>query len=73
MVQPSPLTYLNHDTSGSDLNPPGRSLFLASDFGGEVSAGLNSSETMSVFAKIDYTFDDGVQGIGGKVGVRVYW
>jgi hypothetical protein len=34
MVQPSPLTYLNHDPSGSDLNHPGRSLFLASDVGG---------------------------------------
>ena len=49
--------------------------------GGEVSAGVklfNFTETTSVFAKVDYTFGEdlqgfGGQGFGGKAGMRVAW
>ena len=43
---------------------------------GEVSAGVNLfnfAETTSVFAKVDYTFGEDLQGIGGKLGGRVAW
>ena len=46
------------------------------DVWGEVSAGVNLfnfSETTSVFAKVDYTFGEDVQGVGGKGGMRVSW
>ncbi|MEM8575041.1 MAG: autotransporter domain-containing protein [Pseudomonadota bacterium] len=46
------------------------------DVWGELSAGVNLfnfAETTSVFAKVDYTFAEDVQGIGGKGGIRVAW
>ncbi len=46
------------------------------DVWGELSAGVNLfnfAETTSVFAKVDYTFGEDVQGIGGKGGIRVAW
>jgi hypothetical protein len=52
MVQSPLLTYLNHDTSGSDLNHLGRSLFLASDVGGSSLGGVNFSEILSVLATV---------------------
>jgi autotransporter family porin len=32
---------------------------------------FNFSQTTAVFAKVDYTFGEDVQGVGGKAGVRV--
>ena len=52
MVQSPLLTYLNHDTSGSDLNHLGRSLFLASDVGGSSLGGVNFSEILSMLATV---------------------
>ncbi|MGH6735654.1 MAG: autotransporter outer membrane beta-barrel domain-containing protein [Methyloceanibacter sp.] len=46
------------------------------DVWGEVSAGVNffnPSATTAVFAKVDVTFGDDVEGVGGKAGMRVAW
>ena len=46
------------------------------DIWGEVSAGVNffnPSASTAVFAKLDVTFGDDVDGIGGKAGMRVSW
>ncbi|MBM3545207.1 MAG: autotransporter outer membrane beta-barrel domain-containing protein [Alphaproteobacteria bacterium] len=46
------------------------------DVWGEVSAGVNffnPSASTAVFAKVDVTFGDDVDGIGGKAGMRVNW
>jgi autotransporter family porin len=46
------------------------------DVWGEVSAGVNffnPSAGTAVFAKVDVTFGDDVNGIGGKAGMRVAW
>ncbi|MBM3545058.1 MAG: autotransporter outer membrane beta-barrel domain-containing protein [Alphaproteobacteria bacterium] len=46
------------------------------DVWGEVSAGVNffnPSAGTAVFAKLDVTFGDDVDGIGGKAGMRVAW
>jgi autotransporter family porin len=46
------------------------------DVWGEVSAGVNffnPSANTSVFAKLDVTFGDNVDGVGGKAGMRVSW
>ena len=46
------------------------------DIWGEVSADVNffnPSASTAVFAKLDVTFGDDVEGIGGKAGMRVSW
>ena len=46
------------------------------DIWGEVSAGVNffnPSASTAVFAKLDVTFGDEVDGIGGKASMRVSW
>jgi outer membrane autotransporter protein len=46
------------------------------DVWGEVSAGVNffnPSASTSVFAKLDVTFGDDIDGVGGKAGMRVSW
>jgi hypothetical protein len=46
------------------------------DAWGEVSAGVNffnPSANTSVFAKLDVTFGDNIDGVGGKAGMRVSW
>jgi outer membrane autotransporter protein len=46
------------------------------DVWGEVSAGVNffnPSANTSVFAKLDVTFGDDIDGVGGKAGMRVSW
>ena len=46
------------------------------DLWGEVSAGVNffnPSANTSVFAKLDVTFGDNIEGVGGKAGVRYNW
>jgi outer membrane autotransporter protein len=46
------------------------------DVWGEVSAGanfFNPSASTSVFAKVDVTFGDDLDGVGGKAGMRVSW
>jgi autotransporter family porin len=46
------------------------------DVWGEVSAGVNffnPSANTSVFAKVDVTFGDNIDGVGGKAGMRVTW
>ena len=46
------------------------------DVWGEVSAGVNlfnPSANTSVFAKLDVTFGDNIDGVGGKAGMRVSW
>ena len=46
------------------------------DVWGEVSAGVNffnPSANTSVFAKLDVTFGEDVDGVGGKAGMRVSW
>lgn len=46
------------------------------DVWGEVSAGVNffnPSATTAVFAKVDVTFGEDVEGVGGKAGMRVSW
>ena len=43
---------------------------------GEVSAGVNffnRSANKSVFAKVDVTFGDDRDGVGGKANMRVTW
>jgi autotransporter family porin len=43
---------------------------------GEVSAGVNffnPSANTSVFAKVDVTFGDDLDGVGGKARMRVAW
>jgi hypothetical protein len=43
---------------------------------GKVSAGVNffnPSANTSVFAKLDVTFGDDIDGTGGKAGMRVSW
>ena len=43
---------------------------------GEVSAGVsffNPSANTSVFAKVDVTFGDDLDGVGGNAGMRVTW
>ena len=43
---------------------------------GEVSAGVNffnPSANTSVFAKLDVTFGDNINRVGGKAGMRVSW
>ena len=42
---------------------------------GEVSAGVNffnPTANTSVFAKVDVTFGDDIDGVGGKAGMRVF-
>jgi hypothetical protein len=34
---------------------------------------FNPSASTAVFAKVDVTFGDEVDGIGGKAGMRVSW
>ncbi len=46
------------------------------DVWGEVSAGVNffnPSANTSVIAKLDITFGDNIDGVGGKAGMRVSW
>ncbi len=46
------------------------------DVWGEVSAGVNffnPSASTAVFAKLDVTFGDDLEGIDGKAGMRVSW
>ena len=46
------------------------------DVWSEVSAGVNffnPSANTSVFAKLDVTFGDDLEGVGGKAGMRVSW
>ncbi|HEY6670355.1 MAG TPA: hypothetical protein VI075_05405 [Methyloceanibacter sp.] len=46
------------------------------DVWGEVAAGVNffnPSANTSVFAKLDITFGDDIDGTGGKAGMRVSW
>ena len=46
------------------------------DVWGEASAGVhffNPSANTSVFAKLDVTFGDHIDGVGGKAGMRVTW
>ena len=46
------------------------------DLWGEVSAGVNffnPTANTSVFAKLDVTFGDNIDGVGGKAGMRVSW
>ena len=46
------------------------------DMWGEVSAGVNffnPSARTSVFAKLDVTVGDNIDGVGGKAGMRVAW
>jgi len=43
---------------------------------GEVSPGVNffsSSTNTSVFAKVDVTFGQDIDGVAGKAGMRVSW
>jgi hypothetical protein len=46
------------------------------DVRGEVSAGVNffnPSANTSVFAKVDVTFGEDIDGVGGKASMRVAW
>ena len=46
------------------------------DVWGEASAGVNffnPTANTSVFAKVDVTFGDNIDGVGGKAGMRVSW
>ena len=46
------------------------------DVWGEVSAGVNffsPSANTSLFAKLDVTFGDDIDGVGGKADMRVSW
>ena len=46
------------------------------DVWGEVSVGanfFNPNANTSVFAKLDVTFGENVEGVGGKAGMRVSW
>lgn len=69
---------LTGDNSAT-LVSSGRSFQLQDDLQdvwGEISAGVNLfnfAETTAVFAKVDYTFGEDLQGVGGKAGMRVSW
>jgi predicted homoserine dehydrogenase-like protein len=46
------------------------------DVRGEVSAGVNffnPSANTSAFAKVDVTFGEDIDGVGGKASMRVAW
>jgi autotransporter family porin len=50
--------------------------FNLQDVRGEVSAGVNffnPSANTSVFAKVDVTFGEDIDGVGGKASMRVAW
>ena len=58
--------------------PPSRSALKddLQDVWGEVSAGVNffsHTANSSVFAKVDVTFGEDIDGVGGKAGMRVAW
>lgn len=46
------------------------------DSWGEVSAGINwfdAANSTTAFTKVDVTFGDDIEGVGGQVGVRIKW
>jgi hypothetical protein len=67
------------DDNQATLVSTGTSFILKDDLQdvwGEVSAGVNffnPSANTSVFAKLDVTFGDDIDGVGGKAGMRVAW
>jgi outer membrane autotransporter protein len=70
---------LSGDDNQATLTSTGTSFILKDDLQdvwGEVSAGVNffnPSANTSVFAKLDVTFGDDIDGVGGKAGMRVSW
>jgi autotransporter family porin len=67
------------DSNEATLVSSGTTFHLEDDLDdvwGEVSVGanfFNPTASTSVFAKLDVTFGDDVEGIGGKAGIRVSW
>jgi len=67
------------DSNEATLVSTGTSFHLEDDLDdvwGEVSAGVNffnPTASTSVFAKLDVTFGDDLEGVGGKAGMRVSW
>jgi autotransporter family porin len=67
------------DSNEATLVSTGTSFHLDDDLNdvwGEVSVGanfFNPTASTSVFAKLDVTFGDDVEGVGGKAGMRVSW
>jgi outer membrane autotransporter protein len=67
------------DDNQATLTSTGTTFILKDDLDdvwGEVSAGVNffnPSASTSVFAKVDVTFGDDLDGVGGKAGMRVSW
>ncbi|HEY6921004.1 MAG TPA: hypothetical protein VI390_05325 [Methyloceanibacter sp.] len=56
----------------NELHPQGRPARRM----GEVSAGVNFFNPLantSLFAKVDVTFGEDLDGVGGKAGMRVAW
>jgi autotransporter-like protein/autochaperone domain-containing protein len=70
---------LSGDDNQATLVSTGTTFILKDDLDdvwGEVSAGVNffnPSANTSVFAKLDVTFGDDIDGVGGKAGMRVSW
>jgi autotransporter family porin len=70
---------LSGDDNQATLTSTGTSFILKDDLQdvwGEVSAGVNffnPSANTSVFAKLDVTFGDDIDGVGGKADMRVSW
>jgi autotransporter-like protein/autochaperone domain-containing protein len=70
---------LSGDDNQATLVSTGTTFILKDDLQdvwGEVSAGVNffnPSANTSVFAKLDVTFGDDIDGVGGKAGMRVSW
>ncbi|MFD0985682.1 autotransporter outer membrane beta-barrel domain-containing protein [Methyloligella solikamskensis] len=67
------------DSNRTTLDSPGRSYVFydeVADGWGEVSTGFNlfnPDANTALFAKTDFIFGDGVEGVAGRAGVRVNW
>jgi len=81
-AEPFVIGYLWSNLSGDNqatLTSTGTNFILKDnldDVWGEISAGVNffnPSANTSVFAKLDVTFGEDVDGVGGKAGMRVSW
>ncbi len=65
--------------NSADLTSTGTTFTLTDDHAdvwGEISAGLNvfdAGNSTSAFTKVDVTFGDNIEGIGGQVGMRIKW
>ncbi len=81
-IEPFVIGSLRHEFAGSNqalVTSGGTSFSLLDTIDatwGELSAGLNlfsAGAGSSGFAKIDVAFGDGIDGVGGELGMRLRW